>query len=59
MVSLDEGWIMGEQGIILRYTDGVWRIVSSPTPDTLANLAMVSPGEGWAVGNRTILYYRR
>ena len=67
MVSASEGWAVGSSflgpgqrdTIILHYTGGQWKQVKG-VPDnaqlqasstTLSQIAMVSPTEGWAVGN--------
>ncbi|HEY7355111.1 MAG TPA: hypothetical protein VH590_01560, partial [Ktedonobacterales bacterium] len=74
MVSADEGWAVGgmysglligangiapaRQGFILHYSGGKWTPVSSPTSHALEAIQMISPDEGWAVGdNVTILHY--
>ncbi len=65
MVSATEGWAVGNYGTILHYHNGAWSIVvstpprSAPTATPQLNLSqyilhgisMVSPTEGWAVGN--------
>jgi hypothetical protein len=58
MVSASEGWAVGTGGLIVRYSQGVWTRVASPTSQTLQSIAMVTAAEGWAVGDRgTILRY--
>lgn len=58
MVSANEGWAIGQEGVIVHYLDGAWASVQSPTTQALQSIAMVSPAEGWAVGtNGTILHY--
>lgn len=62
MPTSTEGWAVGrDQGssYLARYSNGKWERV--PTPDNAAILGifMLSPSEGWAVGERgVILYYR-
>jgi hypothetical protein len=52
-----EGWAVGGSGTILHYTGGSWSsYVSSPTPNDLRSIYMVSTSEGWAVGV-DILHY--
>jgi photosystem II stability/assembly factor-like uncharacterized protein len=65
MVSATEGWAVGEYGTILHYHNGAWSIVANTLPRiaptatphlnlsqySLHDIAMVSPTEGWAVGN--------
>jgi photosystem II stability/assembly factor-like uncharacterized protein len=58
MISTNEGWAVGSDGLIVHDLGGAWTQVSSPTDQTLESIAMVSPTEGWAVGDQgTILHY--
>jgi photosystem II stability/assembly factor-like uncharacterized protein len=65
MVSVNEGWAVGDGGAIVHYLNGVWQAVDSPTNLTLRSVAMASTSEGWAVGGdynypdslRVILHY--
>ena len=58
MVSAQEGWSVGSDGLIVHDFNGTWTQVASPTSQTLESVAMVSPAEGWAVGDQgTILHY--
>lgn len=58
MVSADEGWAVGSNGLIVHDLNGSWSRVPSPTGQTLWGLSMVSPTQGWAVGEQgTILHY--
>jgi len=58
MVSTNEGWAVGSDGLIVHDLGGAWTQVSSPTDQTLESIAMLSPTEGWAVGDQgTILHY--
>lgn len=58
MVSADEGWAVGSDGLIVHLLHGSWSRVPSPTGQTLWSLAFVSPTQGWAVGEQgTILHY--
>jgi photosystem II stability/assembly factor-like uncharacterized protein len=67
LTSPAEGWAVGSHGVILHYLNGVWSVYtqtvapdSTPTPPAggldlskyeLHDISMVSPDEGWAVGN--------
>ncbi len=65
MVSATEGWAVGNYGAILHYHNGAWSIVANTPPRIaptatpqlnlsqyiLHGISMVSPTEGWAVGN--------
>ncbi|MEJ2600606.1 MAG: hypothetical protein P8Z00_19895, partial [Anaerolineales bacterium] len=59
MVSPDEGWAVGADGLIMHYINGSWQQVDSPTGNTLWSLAMISANEGWAMGSGgTVLHYQ-
>lgn len=59
MIDQEEGWAVGDGGIILHYSGGAWAAVSSPVTTTLRGLYMLGPGDGWAVGDGgTILRYQ-
>jgi len=49
--SASKGYAVGDSGAILRYDDGTWAVVPSPTTRILRRVAMTSAGEGWAVGD--------
>jgi hypothetical protein len=51
MASASEGWVISG-GLFLHYTGGTWTRVDNP-PGNLGvyGVMMVSPTEGWAVGN--------
>jgi hypothetical protein len=65
MLSASDGWAVGShQGstdpLILHYTSGQWQRINNPTGGQLqlsfpwlSQVWMVSPTEGWAVGNYT------
>jgi PKD repeat protein len=59
MVDANGGWIVGEDGTILRYTGGSWQLVTHGlTTGNLLSVAAVSSTEAWAVGdNGTVLHY--
>lgn len=67
MISPNEGWAVGWYAhypsitgvTILHYTNGTWQTYSSPTQQHLQAVAMLSTGDGWAVGDRVILHYQR
>ena len=61
MVSADQGWAVGSQGIILHYAGGSWRRYPRRLDIdlVLTSVQMVSASEGWAVGTGgTILHYQ-
>jgi photosystem II stability/assembly factor-like uncharacterized protein len=58
MQNSSSGWIVGENGTILKKTATGWAGVQSPTHENLYSVVMVDGGEGWAVGARgTILHF--
>lgn len=58
LVSANEGWAVGSDGLIVHGLHGVWTRIASPTGQTLNSIVMLSPTEGWAVGDQgTILHY--
>lgn len=60
MVDSSDGWAVGDNGVILRYSGGSWSSVSSPVSTTLRSIFML-PGDsdGWIAGDGgTILRYQ-
>jgi len=54
----DEGWAVGDGGVILHYSGGRWTVEDSPTTERLNAISMLNAFEGWIVGeNTTILRY--
>lgn len=56
MLSATDGWIVGgdtPSSVILRWNGASWTTVASPAPwpAILIDVTMVSPTDGWAVGN--------
>ncbi len=59
MLAAEEGWAVGDHGVILHYSGGSWSLYPSPTTNALNDVAMLSRSDGWAVGERsTILHYQ-
>lgn len=57
----DEGWIVGDKGTIIRYSNGRFQDWTDPrrTENTIHQLSFRSPDDGWAAGGvGTILRYR-
>lgn len=51
LIDEDEGWAVGDGGIILHYKDGNWSRMPSPIQDgRLYSISMVSTTDGWVVG---------
>lgn len=61
MLDADEGWAVGDDGVILHFTQaqGDWQSVPSPSRQKLMGVAMLNSAEGWAVGvEGTVLHYQ-
>ncbi|HEY3993137.1 MAG TPA: hypothetical protein VGM01_09690 [Ktedonobacteraceae bacterium] len=56
MLSSSDGWIVGDQGVILHYDGQNWRKVQSPVTTALGSVFMLSPTEGWAAGDALLHY---
>lgn len=57
MASPNDGWAVGDGGLILRWNGAAWSRVTSPTRYDLRGLAAVGPHDLWAVGvHGTILH---
>lgn len=50
MISLNDGWIAGSPGVLLRWNGKEWLETISPTQSLLTGLFFLSPDQGWAVG---------
>src|SRR4030042_7037372 len=49
--SNGQGWVVGDDGILLHREGQIWTEVSSPTTHPLYDLSFSSPVSGWAVGD--------
>jgi photosystem II stability/assembly factor-like uncharacterized protein len=59
MIDSGDGWAVGDGGAILRYSEGSWAAVSSPTSNSLRAIFMLGSSDGWAAGGSgTILRYQ-
>jgi hypothetical protein len=45
-----DGWMVGDNGVILRLKGGQWQRQDSPTRDPLRSLSIAPDGQAWAVG---------
>jgi photosystem II stability/assembly factor-like uncharacterized protein len=54
MTSQQQGWAVGTNGHTLHYTGSTWTEVPSATKASLYGISMVSPDEGWAVGEESL-----
>ncbi len=69
MLSAHEGWAVGEAqpvtqsggsaptGVILHYAGGQWTVQSVFASKVLRSVSMVTPTEGWAVGETDTLFH--
>jgi type II secretory pathway pseudopilin PulG len=58
VVSVNDIWAVGNNGVILHYNGSTWASVSSPVGTILYKIDMVSATDGWAVGaSGVILHY--
>lgn len=58
MLSDTSGWAVGKKGIILKFTNGKWKIVDSKVDRELLSISMIDENNGWIVGEQgTILKY--
>jgi hypothetical protein len=57
MVSADEGWAVGEDGIVVHYKDDVFSEERLPDAATAYEVVFNRPSDGWAVGSRGVLYH--
>lgn len=65
MISVDEGWAISSGGRTKHYQNGTWQdgapVIlddeSNPNPN-LRSIAMLSPSEGWTVGEGVIAHYK-
>lgn len=58
MLSGDDGWTVGEFGLIMHWSGSNWSSVESPTSATLNSVHMLSATEGWIAGDEgTILHW--
>lgn len=57
-VDNENGWAVGDNGTILRYSNGSWSSFPSGTVRNLRSVWFADNSNGWAVGaNGTILYF--
>ena len=60
LVSQNDAWAVGADGVIYHWDGTDWRSTVSPTLQTLRTVTMVSAIDGWAVGDGgVILHYSR
>ena len=52
MVSSDNGWVVGQSGLILHWNGTEWKRLSSITDSDLFDISFVSKDQGFAAGGR-------
>lgn len=57
MVSADEGWAVGEAGIVVHYKDDVFSEERLPDGATAYEVVFSGPSDGWAIGSSGTLYH--
>ena len=50
MVTSNNGWAVGANGVIFQWNGNYWTKVNSPTSSKLYRVKMTSATDGWAVG---------
>jgi len=50
MIDANDGWAVGDNGMIMHWDGDMWTEVATPTDIGLFSVFMVSSSEGWAVG---------
>jgi hypothetical protein len=63
MISENNGWIVGENGIILHWDGNSWKVMQSPTEESISDVDFVDANDGWmlaggwyAQGDTTIIW---
>jgi photosystem II stability/assembly factor-like uncharacterized protein len=57
ILSPEDGWAIGGDGLIMRLRNGKWERVPSPLATFLNDISMVSPTEGWIASTLGFLRY--
>jgi hypothetical protein len=59
MVNLNDGWAVGDSGIIIRWDGVTWKNVTSPIPagKHLFSVNIVNSTDGWAVGSDGVIIH--
>jgi len=57
MFDNNEGWVVGDKGVILHYSQGQWQQIPSPVNTPLVAIDMLNPEEGWAIGTFGVLLH--
>jgi hypothetical protein len=57
MISEQEGWGVGEHGVILHYQNGRWQPIPPIVEEYLEEIQMFNEKEEWILGEHTLLRY--
>jgi hypothetical protein len=58
MDAANDGWAVGDQGLMLHYNGRAWQKITTAIRDSLTVVQMLSPSDGWLVsGNGGIWHY--
>jgi photosystem II stability/assembly factor-like uncharacterized protein len=57
MLSEEDGWCFGAQGVILHYNGSTWEVQPNESRKDLRGSSMISPEEGWCVGQDNIILH--
>jgi photosystem II stability/assembly factor-like uncharacterized protein len=55
MLSSNNGWAVGDNGVILHWDGSEWQVVPSPTQEMLNAVVMLSENDGWIAGNNGVI----
>ncbi len=55
VVTADAGWAVGEAGLILRFDGRAWVREPSPIADSLLDVVVTNPEEGWIASSSAVL----
>ena len=53
MLASGEGWVVGEQGLILRRNDNYWERIKSPVNGVIRRVFTLGPKDAWAVADES------
>lgn len=58
LLSVDDGWAVGDKGRIARWDGSAWTVFNSPVTSDLNAVDMITANDGWALGDSgTILHW--
>jgi photosystem II stability/assembly factor-like uncharacterized protein len=57
MVNANDGWAVGQGGVIIRWNGAEWKSIANPTTEALYSVFMVNAHDGWAVGQGGVILH--